>query len=303
MYPNSIPMQVHLHKVRYVCVLAWLVLLAASAAAQSEATGGIQVSTSLPDAPSPQPSFRLNPEKRPLIGPANCISPAFATTNPEAAAAARVVARPCTKPENIFERFVSTSEPHPLSPEQKLKLAVKNFTNPFNFLTVAADSALFVATNSHSDYGPGMKGFGWNVGTSLSQDATGEFVGVFLIPSIVHQDPHYHRLPQSHLLTRIGHVIIQTAVTQSDDGRPIFNYANFVGFPIDAEIADLYVPGLQTNIKSTGSRVAIGLATVPIGNAVTEFLPDVARHININVIFVQRIINQVARQDGTAALF
>jgi hypothetical protein len=90
---------------------------------------------------------------------------------------------------------------------------------------------------------------------------------------------------------------------QSDSGRPIFNYADFVGFPIDAEISDLYVPNLQTNLAATGVRVAIGLATVPIGNAIAEFVPDIARHVNLHVILVQRIINQVAPGDGAPVNF
>ena len=44
---------------------------------------------------------------------------------------------------------------------------------------------------------PGLKGFGKNVGVSLLQDATGQFFGAFAIPSLVHQDPHYHRMPHA----------------------------------------------------------------------------------------------------------
>jgi hypothetical protein len=41
-------------------------------------------------------------------------------------------------------------------------------------------------------------------------------------------------------------------------------------------------------------RVTVAMALDPIGNAVTEFLPDVARRLNIRVVFVQQIINKVA---------
>ena len=50
--------------------------------------------------------------------------------------------------------------------------------------------------------------------------------------------------------------------------------------------------------RSTVSRYAIGLATAPIDNFVTEFLPDVARHIHVQVVIIQRVINQVARTGG-----
>ncbi|MDR3735057.1 MAG: hypothetical protein P4L10_05895 [Acidobacteriaceae bacterium] len=250
----------------------------------------------LPEAPAPQTNSE---EKKLLIGPANCVSPAYAATNPEAASEALVESKPCTKSENPFNRFLSTSEPHPMSPQQKLLLAERDFTDVFNLLTIAGNSAIYIGSNAHNPYGPGMRGYGYNVGVSLSQDATGEFVNTFLIPSLFRQDPHYHRMPTARLMPRIVHVVMSVVVMQNDYGRPMFNYADFVGFPIDAELSNLYVPGLQTNVKATGVRVAVGLATVPIGNAIAEFLPDLARHVNLHVIFVQRIINQVAREGGS----
>lgn len=250
----------------------------------------------LPDAPLPQ-------ESRPLIGPANCVSSAYATTNPEAAAGALVTAKPCSKRENPFDRFLSTSEPQPLTPLQKLRLAQRNMTDPFNLLTVAGASAIGIAINPHTAYGPGLHGWGYNMGVSFAQEGTAQFFNTFLVPSIFHQDPHYHRMQGAKLWRRAVHVVVSAAVMQGDDGRPIFNYADFIGSPIDAEIADLYVPNLQTNLKATGVRVGIGIATVPIGNAIAEFVPDIARRFNIHVILVQWIINKVAPGDGPPVNF
>jgi hypothetical protein len=105
------------------------------------------------------------------------------------------------------------------------------------------------------------------------------------------------------LWRRAVHVVVSAAVMQGDDGRPIFNYANFVGSPIDAEIADLYVPNLQTSLKATGVRVGIGIATSPIGNAIDEFVPDIAKRFNIHVVLVQWIVNKVAPGDGAPVNF
>ena len=123
---------------------------------------------------------------------------------------------------------------------------------------------------------------------------TGEFFGTFLIPSLVHQDPHYHRMPDATITRRIAHAIYQVVWTQGDDGSGMLNYANLVGFAIDDEIGNLYVPGQQTDLPASASRYAIGLAIAPIDNFITEFLPDVARRIHVRVVLVQRIINQVA---------
>jgi hypothetical protein len=75
------------------------------------------------------------------------------------------------------------------------------------------------------------------------------------------------------------------------------NYANLAGFPIDLEIANLYVPGERTNLPSTATRYASGLALAPTDNFITEFLPDLARRIHVRVVLVQRIINQVAHTE------
>jgi hypothetical protein len=124
---------------------------------------------------------------------------------------------------------------------------------------------------------------------------TGEFFGTFLIPSIVHQDPHYHRLPQASLKRRIGHVLSNEFWTQGDNGKGMLNFADLVGFGIDGQISNLYVPGQETNARATGERYGIALALAPTDSAITEFLPDIARKIHVRVVLIQQIINQIAQ--------
>ena len=182
-----------------------------------------------------------------------------------------------------------------MTPKEKAWLAMRNVGDPFNALTIMASSAIAVGSNAHSPYGPGMSGFARDVGVSYTEDLTGEFVGTFLIPSIVHQDPHYHRMPNASLKRRIAHAIYQVAWTQGDNGKGMVNYAGLVGFAIDDEIANLYVPARKTDLPASAERYGISLALAPTDNFVTEFLPDVARRIHVRVVFIQRIINQVAK--------
>jgi hypothetical protein len=143
-----------------------------------------------------------------------------------------------------------------------------------------------------------MTGFGRYVGVSYSQDMTGEFFGTFVIPSLAHQDPHYHRMPTASMKRRIAHAAYQVLWTQGDNGKGMPNYADLVGFGIDDEIGNLYIPGRQTRATASAERYATALATAPIDNFVSEFLPDVARHLHIQIVVIQRIINQVARTDS-----
>jgi hypothetical protein len=255
-----------------------LVFLVASASGQTNSTqapastlapaSAAPVST-LPDAPQPAP-------------PITAALPAQ-TSQP--------------KPTNWFQRFLNGPEVKPLTRYEKARLAVRNVIDPFNLLTVAGDSAISVASDSDSVYGPGMHGFGRNLGVSFTQDLNGEFFSTFLIPSITHQDPHYHRMPKASIPRRILHATVQIAWTQGDNGKGMVNYADIVGAGIQDEINNLYVPGRDTRPAASASRYAIGLATAPIDNYVSEFLPDLARHVHVQIVVIQRIINQVAKTD------
>jgi len=195
---------------------------------------------------------------------------------------------------NWYARFLDGPQVKPMTPTEKAWLAVRNVADPFNGLTILGSSAIAVAANSHSAYGPGFHGYERYVGVSLTQDMTGEFFGTFLIPSIVQQDPHYHRMPTASMKRRIAHAFYQVVWTQGDNDKGMLNYSNLVGFAIDDEIANLYVPGRQTNLPSSAERYGTTFATAPIDNFVTEFLPDLARHIHVRVVLFQQIINQVA---------
>lgn len=204
---------------------------------------------------------------------------------------------PCPPPPiiNFLTRFMNGPEVKPLTPKEKAHLAAKNLLDPFNAVTILGNAAIAIGSNADSPYGPGMPGFARYVGVSYSEDLTGEFFGTFLIPSVFHQDPHYHREPHATIPHRILHAVAQVGWTQGDNGRGMPNYADILGFPIDAEIANLYVPGEKTNLPSTTARVAIGWSLAPTDNFITEFLPDVAKRVHVRIVIVQQIINQVAK--------
>jgi hypothetical protein len=269
---------------------------------------------SLPDAPQPQ---FLHPAKAPAPGPGPVWRAGAALAG---AAAARAVAAsgsgsgaadaslesgfqlppcpPLLPVVNWYARFTNGPQVKPLTPGEKAWLAVRNLADPFNLVTILASSAISVGSDPDSPDGPGMNGFGRSVGVSFTQDLTGEFFATFLIPSIVHQDPHYHRLPSATLQRRIAHAFYQVVWTQGDNGKGMVNYAYIVGAAASDEVSNLYVPGRKTNLPASAARWSTGLATAPIDNFVSEFLPDVARHIHVQIVVIQRIINQVARTDG-----
>src|ERR1039458_10038687 len=275
------------------------------------ATAERSATPELPAAPQPQ-SHAAAPATVPCpVGSAAQPAAATGVTPPPAAGNAppastaepETQSAPCQpRPAiNWYERFVNGPDVKPMTRREKARLAARNVIDPFNGLTILGTSAISVGANAHSPYGPGMKGFGRYVGVSYTQDITGEFFGTYLIPSIFHQDPHYHRMPYANIPRRICHAIVQVVWTQGDNGKGMVNYGAVVGFAIVDELGNFYVPGQQTNLPASGERYVTGLASAPIENFVTEFMPDVARRIHLRVVLFQRIINQVARTPGTGS--
>jgi hypothetical protein len=212
------------------------------------------------------------------------------------------VPKPCIELIYPYQRFLGSNIIIPMTWQQKGLLAVHNLTDPSNIGTILGISAISVAVDPHSAYGPGMKGFGKTVGVSLLQDATGQFFGVFAIPALVHQDPRYFRMPNASIPRRIVYSISRSFVSRHDDGRPMPNYAVLFTYPIDAEISNLYVPGIQTNGASTATRILTGYALDPVNNLLSEFLPDIASRVHVRIIVVQRILNNIASGSGTVGV-
>lgn len=272
-----------------LAVLAAILLLPAPGGGQVPAGVHPDSAAPLPDVPEPQaPSASPTPKPNPCPVALGTVTPGG--TEDRSVHPAEV---PCTpKHLNWYQRFANG--PKGLTPRDKAWLATRNLVDPFNLVTIGGEAAISVAADSHSPYGPGMPGYGRYVGVSFTQDMTGEFFGTFAIPSIARQDPHYHRREGDTILHRVRHATLQIFWTESDSGKGMLNYANLIGFPIEDEIANLYVPGRQTDGSATAERYGTALATAPIGNFVNEFLPDVASHIHVQVVIIQRIINQVA---------
>ena len=266
----------------------------------------------LPDAPSFVAMYSSSESNDPDPAVANPTSPAHPVPSPKistpgqhllpcpvlagsAAPAAAAASKPCIPLQNPIQPFVDADRPVvPLTSRQKGHMAFHDVTDPFNLLTIAGNSAYFIATTPHNPYGPGMHGFGYNAGVSLLQDATGETIGTFAVCSLFHEDPRYFRMPKAKFMRRVAHAVVRVAVAQGDNGRPMINYANLITSPVSAVISNQYVPGIATDPASTAERIFGGFLTEPIGTLIAEFLPDVASHVHINIVIVQRYLNQIS---------
>lgn len=261
--------------------------LAEGAPAGTAATGAGAAQTFPPEGrPSPIPG--VEPHYVPTPRP--CVMQACSTMQPRRSC--------CIDNSDFFRTYLQQNATHVYTPAELGRLAIHGIVDPFNLLTIGGTSAISIGEDAHTPYGPGMNGWAKLSGVTLTEDMTGEFVGTFLIPSIDHQDPHYHREPNAPLGRRILHCVVQPFWIDSDKGGNMVNYATIAGSVIDEAVDVTYVPYQRTGWGPSAERISLGWAQAPIGNFVTEFVPDLASHLNFKVVFIQRIINQVAVEEG-----
>jgi hypothetical protein len=237
-----------------------------------------------------------NPSSTTTQAPGNTAASTPINTTP-GTGSTQAQSKPCAGRIRMFDwyaRFVNGPVIVPFTPEQKLRLAAVNLINPWNLATIFGVAGIDIAANSHTAYGPGFPGWGRLSGVNFTQDMTDQFFGTFLIPSITHTDPHYHRRPDLSIPRRTLHCVVQIFWQRADDGRRALNYSQIVAPVFDIAIANLYVPGQQTHFSADAERYGVDLATAPIDNFITEFVPSIASHIHTHVVFVQRIIDHVA---------
>jgi len=198
-----------------------------------------------------------------------------------------------------FARYLRNPDAVGWTARDNLHLAAMHVIDPFNLGTIVVDAAIGIASDSHTAYGPGVEGVAKYAGVSLTEDMTGEFFGTLLFPSLMHQDPRYHREPYVSIKRRFLHAVTQIVWTQSYSGKPMLNYGNIMGSVATAAVSNTFVPGPnRQGFGNTAQRLALAFAISPTGNLVAEFFPDVARRINLRVVIFQRILNNVAIEES-----
>ena len=165
----------------------------------------------------------------------------------------------------------------PLTARGKFRLFVKDNTDPFNLGWIAFEAGLAQVNDDPSAYGQGAAGYGKRFGAGLADQTAAGFFGTFLFPSILHQDPRYHRLGSGSFTKRLGHALIRPVLTHKDSGGRAFNWSGLLGGIAASSLSNAYYPENNRGLGATFSRVAMSIPFGLIDQLVDEFGPDLQK--------------------------
>lgn len=201
-----------------------------------------------------------------------------------------------TSTGKIIRPIEGPEQSRALGASGKFHLAVRNFADPLNIAGTVIDSAISNATSSStSAFGTGWTGFGRRVGMSMADEGVSEFFSTFLISTLAHQDPHYHRDPNASTGRRILYSMSRVLIARSDSGKTMFNFDEVVGTTASSLIETTYNFN-HNDPSAVTSRIVVSIASDAGWNLMSEFLPDIAGKVNPRFVFLRRLAERAAAQ-------
>jgi hypothetical protein len=169
----------------------------------------------------------------------------------------------------------------PLSPEQKFKLFLDQTIAPSTLVSAVVTAGYRQAENTYPGYGQGWSGYGKRFGAAMANSASTNFLGTFLIPSWLHQDPRYFISLRPSFRKKMEYALTRQIITRTDNGRPTFNWSRIIGVLGAESIANIYLPADERTVGKTfersGIRFGIGIGTTLL----KEYWPMIFKKLGV----------------------
>jgi hypothetical protein len=169
-----------------------------------------------------------------------------------------------------------TADYHPITPKQKMTIALKDsFDYPLFFLG-AAYAVVYQLDDAHPQFGQGAKGYLKRLGTSYTDQVLGNMFTEGLLPIAFHEDPRYFRLNEGTTRHRAAYALSRIFITRTDSGAKTFNFAEVLGNGTSTLVGWSYYTDTR-NPEDYFEAFGTQLATDAISQVLKEFWPDVKR--------------------------
>jgi hypothetical protein len=164
-----------------------------------------------------------------------------------------------------------------LEPGAKFLLFLQDSIDPVSVLAAGFDAGLDQGSNKDPTFGQGGLGYGRRFGANFAAQTTSRFFGDFLYPTIFSEDPRYYRMGQGSKRARLLHAMSHTVVARRDNGRPMFNFTEWLGTASSVTLNNVYHPGNRPGAAAAARNSAFIVLQDMGFDVLREFWPEVAR--------------------------
>ena len=177
-------------------------------------------------------------------------------------------------------RAVSAGEiPPPPTPREALKIATQNSFDYSSFIFVGLTSAEAEWSDVHPKLGEGFKGYGRYYWRGFVDKTDRNYLVVFVMPTIFHQDERFYAKGDGRVLTRAVYAASRVLITPNYHGHNSFNASEIIGTGIAQGISTAYYPKGDRTIGALAVKFGYAIGRDALTNVFREFWPDIATHV------------------------
>ena len=178
-----------------------------------------------------------------------------------------------------FRAVSAGTLPPPPTHKQAFKIATQNSFDYSAFIFVGFTSALAEWSDAHPQLGDGMKGYGKYYWRGMLDKTSGNYLVIWALPTVFHQDERYYALGKGPILKRLGYAMSRVAITPNYAGNPSFNASELLGRAMAQGISISYYPSKSRTGSALAERYAYAILRDALTNAFREVWPDIAVHV------------------------
>lgn len=214
----------------------------------------------------------------------DAVQPAPAAAQPEAHTN-QDIAGAKTQPKRILGimpnyRAVSAGAiPPPPTPKEAFKIATQNSFDYSAFLFVGITSLMAEGSDAHPQLGKGIAGFGSYAWRGLLDKADGNYLVIFALPTVFHQDERYYAMGKGGIWKRAIYAASRILITPDYHGHNSFNASEVFGRGIAQGISATYYPSQDRTAGALAVRFGYAMGRDALTNVFREFWPDIATHV------------------------
>ena len=175
-----------------------------------------------------------------------------------------------------YESLPDAPSARPLTDREKFELFTDDARSPLTFISAGVTASY--NTSQNRVYGNGWNGFGRNYAAAMAEHETASFLGRYVFPTLLSQDPRYHPSEKDGFLARSSYAASRVLITRTDSGKKTVNSSYLLGALASTAIAACYRP-----IHRTPGQTLVDFGTTVGGDAgmniLKEFWPQLRSKI------------------------
>ncbi|HYM77140.1 MAG TPA: hypothetical protein VE377_14295 [Candidatus Dormibacteraeota bacterium] len=220
--------------------------------------------------------------------------PATQTAQPDSSAAAAAAAADAAnqavpasqqQPKRIlgimpnFRAVSAGAMPPPPTPKQAFVIATRNSFDYSSFIFVGVTSLLAETSDAHPALGEGIGGFGRYYWRGFLDKTDGNYLVIFALPSVLHEDERYYAKGKGPFLKRGVYAASRILITPDYHGKDTFNASEIFGRAMAQGISTTYYPKADRTVGALAVKFGWAMGRDALTNVFREYWPDIATHV------------------------